>query len=50
MTMNNRLYVIFEEGHYMFIYYVLNAFSSCPIKPVWGCLALVSAELSSLIR
>lgn len=51
MTMNNELNVIFEEGNYMFIYYVLNAlYSGCPIKPVWDCLALISAELSSLIR
>lgn len=51
MTMNNELNVIFEEGNYMFIYYVLNAlYSGCPIKPVWDCLALISAEFSSLIR
>lgn len=41
---------VFEEGIHLLIYHVLNAYSckSCPVKPVWSCLALISAELVPL--
>lgn len=42
---------VFEEGNYLFIYYVLNVYlcKSCLVKLVWSCFVLISVELVFLL-